>query len=163
MKLTKDFQPNTEHPYTLAEGVEVQSAKFGYTQVDIFQEAEPSPIWRGEPKQIVGHNPVRFWAIVVHGELSCTTLTEAGAKAVGERRAWESQANYRKHSTGIEYLHQRAPEVEKAEMDQFYAILADVARRYPAMDSAHQSTLDEIIGRGADMADDDPTPLTSGF
>jgi hypothetical protein len=88
---------------------------------------------------------VRFWSVVVKGECSSVRLTEAGAKAVGERLAWDSEANHRSRPARIGYLHQRPHAEEKAQMDQFDAILADVAQRYPATNPGHQPALDEII------------------
>ena len=125
MKLTRTFQPNDAHRYTLAPGVMVQSAKFGRCQVDIWQEAEPGPIWRGEPKRVVGYGARRLWRFVVHGQMSGSTTTEAAARSEGERRAREVGS----HSSPPLYALGAAGEA--AEREAFAAYLADIDTRFP--------------------------------
>lgn len=93
LKLTRDFQPNPDHGYNLPAGTEVLSSKFGRTRVDLWRDPEPSTIYRGDPPRPVGAWPERNWRYVVHGVMSGLAVTEAVARAKGERTAWENQAN----------------------------------------------------------------------
>lgn len=131
MNLTRQFQVNADHLYTLDEGAVVQSAKFGRTQVDIWF-SKPSPIWRGDPKVVVGHAPCGFWRFAVKGEMSGSACTERGAKAEGERRAWDSEANYRTASADTPLLHALNDEEAQAEKTAWEAYLADMDARFPA-------------------------------
>jgi hypothetical protein len=83
IKLTRNFVPNPDHGYNLPSGTEVQSAKFGRTQVDVWQDPEESPIWRGEPKRVVGRWPSRAWRFAVQGEMSGVATSERAAKSEG--------------------------------------------------------------------------------
>lgn len=121
-KLTRDFQPNAAHGYNLAPGVVVKSAKFP-RQVDIWQEAEPSPIWRGEPKAVVGVASARLWTYVVRGMMSGTATSEAAAMAEGERRATEGQVHKRPR-------YALSPAAEIAEREAFAAYLEDIRERF---------------------------------
>jgi len=129
VKLTRDFQPNADHGYNLADGTVVQSAKFGSTQVDVWQDAEPGAIWRGSPKVEVGRWPVRMWRYAVHGEMSGCTLSEAVAKSEGEFRAWDSSANRRNEP---HYRHQVSRDVKEREAEEFKALIAQIDRDFPA-------------------------------
>src|SRR3546814_4899378 len=125
-----------QHAFSRPEGTEVQSAKLGRTRAFIWQDPEPASIWRGEPKRIVGHMPVCFWRYVVSGEMSSMALTEAGAKANAERRAWHSDANYRTSRHRVTCGHQLSPEVEQAEREALQSVLDEVGRMFP-IDPAH--------------------------
>lgn len=124
MKLTNQFRPNMAHRYNLAPGVMVQSAKFP-RQVDIWQEAEPSPIYRGTPAVEVGRAPARLWTYVVHGCMSGTATSEAAARAFGEARATDSQARPSR-------LYALPLDLERAERAAFAAYLADIEQRFPS-------------------------------
>lgn len=132
MKLTRDFQVDPDPLYTIPGEPVIQSAKFGRTQVDVWQDVDPGSIWRGEPKRIVGHFPALLWRYVVRGELSGVAATEAAAKSEGERRAWDSEANYRTVGWPPPYRHQQSPAAAAADHEAFYAIIAEVDRLYPA-------------------------------
>lgn len=132
MKLGRDFQDNRDHGYGLPEGTVVRSARFGRTQADVWQDAEPSRIWRGEPARVVGRFPVRLWRFVVKGELSGVALTEAGARAAAERFAWGSEANRATARRLPPYRHQLTADEEKAEREGFRAIIEGIYRDFPA-------------------------------
>ena len=92
-KLTRDFIANPSHDYNLPADTLVQSAKFGRTRVDIWQDPEPSTVFRGNPPRVVGSWPERNWRYVVQGVMSGVAATEAGAKSKGELTAWKNQSN----------------------------------------------------------------------
>lgn len=148
MKLTREFQTNPNHHY--ADGVVVQSAKFGRSQADLWQDSEPSPIWRGDPKKIVGHWPGLLWHYCVHGELSGIATTEAAAKSMAERRAWDSEANARtrRHDDHLDWRHQLSPAADQAEKAAFQKMLAEVDKMYPADAATAQKTDDTGIKHG---------------
>jgi hypothetical protein len=126
--LTRDFQPNALHGLTL-DGAPVQSAKFGRTQVDVWQEAKPSPIWRGDPKRQVGTAPARCWRYSVHGEMSGSAMTEAAAKALGERCAWQSEAN--RNASPPEFRHAISGAAEAADRDAHARHIAAIYAAHP--------------------------------
>lgn len=133
LKLTKQFQVNPGHRYNLESGTVVQSAKFGRTQVDIWQDSEPGPIWRGDPPVEVGRGSLRFWRFSVHGEMSGCATSERAAKAEGERRAWDSEANYRtSRGKNSDHVHALSAEEERAEKAAFAAWQADIHARFDA-------------------------------
>jgi GNAT superfamily N-acetyltransferase len=141
LKITRDFVPNPDHSYTLPAGTEVQSAKFGRNQAHVWQDPDASPIWRGEPKRIVGHWPARSWRYVVEGEMSGRATSERAAKSKAERAAWESQANHRTKPMAIvdqrlvldpEALrHQMTPQETLEEAAAFQAQLDWVRQTFP--------------------------------
>lgn len=132
-RLGRDFRPVRDERYNLPAGTLIQSAKFGRTRVDVWPDAEPGAIWRGEPKRIVGRWPGQLWRFVVHGEMSGVSASEAGAKAEAERRAWESEANFhvRIAPHAIPYRHQQDADARQADRDAFAAMLAEIDRRFP--------------------------------
>lgn len=130
-KLGPEFVLNRQNPYNLPEGTLVFSAKFGHTQVDIWRDLEPGPIWRGTPKQIVGTFGEPLWQIVVRGELSSCAMTEEAAKARGERYALDSQANHRSGSARPKFRYALS-EHEMLKHDQdFQAMLDATMRKFP--------------------------------
>jgi len=132
LKLTKQFQVNPGHRYNLESGVTVQSAKFGRTQVDVWQDAKPDAIWRGNPPVEVGRGSLRFWRYSVHDEMSGCATSECAAKAEGERRAWDSEANYRtSRGKDSEHIHALSAEEATAEKVAFAAWQADIQARFP--------------------------------
>jgi hypothetical protein len=126
------FRIITRHGYDLPDGVVVKSATFGNTAVDVWQEPEPSPIWRGKPRRIVARWPIRMWIYRVRDEMAGIAMSEASAKAKGEVRAWESRANrsHTDHAAPKFFFQVPAPQVAR-ETAEFQGILDWIRQSFP--------------------------------
>lgn len=132
MKLTEEFAQNPNPPYNLPAGATVWSARFGRSAVDVWQEAEPGPIWRGEPKRIVGYWPEPLWHYVVRDEMSGVAATEAAARAKAEAAAWRSHANFGISPSLVVFRHLLAPDAATAKANLFACMLVHIDLHYPA-------------------------------